>query len=83
MTKRLTIFIYGVASYAVFFATFLYAIGFIGGFGVPKTIDGTPEVPLAQALLTVIDSNRTGENFLVEGEFTLPPERPLHTRITG
>ncbi len=51
MTKRLTIFIYGVASYAVFFATFLYAIGFIGGFGVPKTIDGTPEVPLAQALL--------------------------------
>ncbi|MGW8367140.1 MAG: methanethiol S-methyltransferase [Gammaproteobacteria bacterium] len=51
MTKRIAIFAYGVVSYALFFATFLYAVGFVGDFGVPKTIDGAPQVPLAQALL--------------------------------
>ena len=51
MIKRLTIFGYGIFSYAVFFATFLYAIGFVGDFGVAKTIDGAPQMPLAGALL--------------------------------
>jgi protein-S-isoprenylcysteine O-methyltransferase Ste14 len=34
----------------VFFATFLYAIGFIGNLVVPVTIDGEPVRPLWQAL---------------------------------
>jgi protein-S-isoprenylcysteine O-methyltransferase Ste14 len=47
---RILLFGYGVASYLVFFATFLYAIGFIGNFGVPRTLDGAPTEPLAKAL---------------------------------
>jgi protein-S-isoprenylcysteine O-methyltransferase Ste14 len=50
MFKRITFFAYGTLSYLIFFATFLYAIGFIGNFGVPRTLDGTPSGPLAVAL---------------------------------
>jgi protein-S-isoprenylcysteine O-methyltransferase Ste14 len=41
---------YGVLSYAVFFAVFLYAIGFIGGFYTPTQLDGTAQRPVALAL---------------------------------
>ena len=51
MLKRLTIFAYGLVCYAVFFATFLYAIGFVGNFFVPRAIDGAPQVEFATALL--------------------------------
>ena len=40
MLKRVAFFAYGVVCYAIFFATFLYALGFIGGFVVPTTLDG-------------------------------------------
>jgi protein-S-isoprenylcysteine O-methyltransferase Ste14 len=49
--KRLTIFVYGIASYAVFFGSFLYAIGFIGNLWVPKSIDSPRDVTLGMALL--------------------------------
>ena len=52
MLKRSLIFIYGMACYAVFLATFLYALGFVGNFFVPRAIDGAPRVDLATALLT-------------------------------
>lgn len=50
MLSRTMAFLYGVACYLAFLATFLYAIGFIGNFGVPKSIDFGPQVPLTFAL---------------------------------
>jgi protein-S-isoprenylcysteine O-methyltransferase Ste14 len=44
------IFIYGVICYAVSVATLLYAAGFIGGFGVPASLDATPQVAFTTAL---------------------------------
>lgn len=39
MFSRTCIFLYGIASYLVFLAAFLYAIGFVGNLIVPKSID--------------------------------------------
>ena len=46
MFKRILFFAYGSFSYVVFLGTFLYAIGFIGNFGVPRTLDGAATGPL-------------------------------------
>jgi len=48
---RFIAFFYGLTAYAVFFATFLYAMGFVTGLVVPKTIDTGAVVPLAEAII--------------------------------
>jgi methanethiol S-methyltransferase len=42
--------VYGLFCYGVFLASFLYAIGFIGDFVVPKTIDSAPSADMPEAL---------------------------------
>jgi methanethiol S-methyltransferase len=49
--SRIVIFVYGIVSYTIALAVFVYGVGFIGGFITPTTLDGAPGVPLGQALL--------------------------------
>jgi protein-S-isoprenylcysteine O-methyltransferase Ste14 len=49
--KRIVAFAYGVACYGVFVITLLYAIGFLGNFGVPKSIDSGREGSILTAML--------------------------------
>jgi len=51
VTRRLLFFVYGIASYAVFLATFLYALAFVGNLGTPTALDGTPR---GSAMLAVL-----------------------------
>jgi len=48
---RIVGFLFGVMAYLVFFGTFLYAIGFVTGWVVPKAIDHGTTVPLTEALI--------------------------------
>lgn len=50
MIGRVTAFLYGAVCYLVFFATFLYAIAFLGDFGKWKSIDSGAQGPLGPAL---------------------------------
>lgn len=60
---RTAALIYGLVCYAMFLGVYLYAIGFMGNFGVPKAIDSGPDGPLAQAILI---------NLLLLGVFAIP-----------
>jgi methanethiol S-methyltransferase len=48
--SRISIFLYGIVSYLIFFGVFLYGIGFIGGFLTPTSLDSPPDSTLGWAL---------------------------------
>jgi protein-S-isoprenylcysteine O-methyltransferase Ste14 len=52
--SKVVSFLYGIVSYAVFFVTFLYALAFVEGFVVPKTIDSGPVTSFDVALVVNI-----------------------------
>lgn len=48
---RVIALVYGLVSYVVFFVSFLYALGFVEGLVVPKTIDSGAVSPLGETLI--------------------------------
>ena len=77
--NRLTIFLYGTLSYVVFLATFLYAVGFIGNFAVPKSMDSPADGPWQAALL--IDLGLLSLFALQHSIMARPAFKRLLTRI--
>ena len=51
MFARLLILFYAIVSYAVFLVSFLYAVGFVGNYLVPKSIDGGGRTNLNEAIV--------------------------------
>src|SRR6185369_12883461 len=62
MFARLLTLFYAIVSYAVFLVSTLYAIGFVGNFAVPKSIDTGQPADLSEAI---------GVNFLLLGLFAI------------
>ena len=52
MVSRVLVFAYSLACYAAGFAALVYAIGFVGNYIVPKTIDSGAPADLTTALMT-------------------------------
>lgn len=75
MIKKSIAFAYGLVSYVIFFLSFLYAVGFLAGVGVPKAIDSGEAGSLAAAV--IVDALLLG---LFAGQHSIMA-RPAFKRI--
>jgi protein-S-isoprenylcysteine O-methyltransferase Ste14 len=78
MTRILTL-IYGAASYAFFFFTYLYAIGFLGNVVVPKSLDSGASDPWLTAL--AIDLGLLSLFAVQHGVMARPAFKRIVTRV--
>ncbi len=79
MFKRIWIFVYGVVCYVLFLGAFLYAIGFIGNFGVPRTLDSEARGAFLPSLL--VDLGLLGLFALQHSAMARPAFKRWFTRI--
>lgn len=79
MIGRAAAFLYGLASYLIFSASFAYTPGFLGNFLVPKSVDTGPDTTPAHAV--VIDAMLLGLFAIQHSVMARPAFKRWWTRI--